>query len=90
MEVYNVMEEIVANEIEKHADHLNLACRCDRCLSDILAISLNKLPPQYIVNKDRSPYIRAIYTADRQGAINILKTISQAANIVSENKRCGN
>lgn len=89
MQAYNVMEEIVRNEIEKNIDQLHMSCVCDYCLSDVLALSLNQLPPRYIVNADRSPYVRAVYVADRQGAINIIKTISQSATLVSNNRRCG-
>jgi len=87
---YNVMEEIARNEIIKNIDQLHMSCTCDYCLSDVLALTLNQLPPRYIVNKDHNPYIRAIYEADRQGSINILKTISHSAQYVSINPRCGN
>ncbi|PKR86266.1 late competence development ComFB family protein [Heyndrickxia camelliae] len=90
MPIYNVMEEIVKNVLDENIEQLHLSCTCKRCRNDILAISLNKLPPHYIVNKDSSPYIRAAYTADRQGATNILSTVIQAAEIVAKNKRCGN
>ncbi|HEY4553694.1 MAG TPA: late competence development ComFB family protein [Bacillaceae bacterium] len=90
MQAYNVMEEIVRNEISKNLDQLNMSCTCDHCLSDVLAHSLNQLPPRYIVNNEYSPYVRAVYVADRQGSINILSTITQSAKVVSANNRCGN
>ncbi|PTY81922.1 hypothetical protein B5V88_02045 [Heyndrickxia sporothermodurans] len=85
--MFNVMEEIVRNAIDEHKDQLNLTCACENCLDDILALSLNRLPPKYIVNPNTSPFVRAAYTADRQGAANIISTVFQAAEIVSKNPR---
>ncbi|GIN85274.1 ComF operon protein 2 [Heyndrickxia sporothermodurans] len=90
MPVINVMEEIVRNALAEHKDQLQLSCTCERCMDDVLAISLNRLQPRYIVNEETSPFVRASYTADRQGAANIISTVFQAAKIVSENKRCSN
>ncbi|MBS4224066.1 late competence development ComFB family protein [Lederbergia citrea] len=89
MNVTNIMEDIIQKEIIKNLNQLHMSCTCEHCLSDVLALSLNELPPRYIVNQERSPYVRAIYEADRQGSINILKTISKAAKLVSDNRRCG-
>jgi competence protein ComFB len=88
MPLYNVMEEIVKNVLNENIDLLHLPCICERCQDDILAISLNKLPPRYIVNQESSPYIRAAFTADRQGATNILSTVIQSAEVVANNRRC--
>ncbi|KQL52994.1 hypothetical protein AN964_05360 [Heyndrickxia shackletonii] len=90
MALYNVMEEIVRNALHENIELLHLPCKCERCQEDILALSLNKLPAQYVVNQDSRPYIRAMYTADRQGATKILSTVIQAADVVAKNKRCGN
>ena len=90
MQVYNVMEEIVRNEITNNLGQLNMSCTCDYCLSDVLAISLNDLPPRYIVDQSRNPLVRAMHVSDRQETINILKTISQAVTIVNNNRRCEN
>lgn len=88
MTIKNVMENVVRDVLQKHKEQLHLTCTCDRCLDDIMAIALNKLPPQYIVNEEHRPYIRAMHEADRQGAMNILMTVTQSASIVSKNPRC--
>ena len=53
-----------------------------------MAIALNQLPARYIVDEKHSPYIRASHETDRQGATNILLTVTQAASIVSKKPRC--
>lgn len=46
--VINVMEELVLNHLDSTIQKFN-ACHCDRCRQDIAAISLNLLPPKYVV-----------------------------------------
>ena len=82
------MEDIVRNVLSENIKQLDLPCKCELCQEDIIAHALNKLPPHYIVNQDRSPYIRAIYTADRQGATKILSSVIQSAEVVGKNRRC--
>ena len=90
MVVYNVMEKVVRDVVLKYKEQLHLTCTCERCLDDVMAISLNKLPPRYITNDEHSPYIRAAHEADREGATNILMVVAQAATIVLKGPRCSN
>lgn len=89
MSIHNVMEEIVLEVIKKYKNNLQLACDCERCINDIMAISLNQLPPRYIVQMEHQPYVRVPYTADTQGVATTLSVVTQAAGIVSKNPRCG-
>ncbi|WP_225942029.1 late competence development ComFB family protein [Sporosarcina limicola] len=82
------MEEVIHDVLIKYKDQLHLTCKCERCLDDIMAISLNSLRPRYIVNRNNGPYVRAEYEADCQGATNILLTITKAATQVSKDPRC--
>lgn len=84
------METIVKDVLRNNKKQLKLACDCDRCLDDIMANALNNLPPRYIVNQDHQPYVRAVHEADRDGAINILRVVTQAATLVAKEPRCGN
>lgn len=89
MAIRNVMENVVKDVISKHKHQLHLTCDCERCLDDITAISLNKLPPRYIVNEELNPYVRAMHEADSHGAMNVLMIVARSATIVSSNPRCG-
>ena len=88
MALYNVMEEIVRDVLLQYKDQLQLACLCERCFNDIMAIALNELPPRYIANEEYGPYVRAAHVADRQGATNIILIVTKAATFVSNNPRC--
>ncbi|KXH80027.1 late competence development ComFB family protein [Sporosarcina sp. HYO08] len=88
MAIRNVMEMIVRDVLLNNKQELKLTCSCDRCLNDIMAHALNHLPPRYIVNSDHQPYVRVMHEADRDGAINILRVVTQAAIVVSANPRC--
>ena len=90
LSVYNVMEEVISDVLHQYEKELHLTCDCDRCKDDIMAIALNEVKPQYIVNEMHKPYIRAGHVADRQGATNILSTVVKAARVVSESPRCDN
>lgn len=90
MTVKNVMETIVHDVLKNNKKELKLPCDCDRCLDDIMANALNNLPPRYIVNPDHQPYVRAVHEADRDGAINILRVVTQAVSLVAKQPRCSN
>ncbi|GLY09148.1 late competence development ComFB family protein [Bacillus badius] len=88
MAVYNVMEDIVKGIIADQLDYLHLSCTCPRCQEDILALSLNKVPPTYIVNNSRQPLVKAKYMVNTQDYANTVAAVAQAAAVVSANKRC--
>lgn len=46
--LYNVTERLVMNRLEIALKKMN-CCRCDRCKKDIVALTLNNLPPLYVV-----------------------------------------
>ena len=48
--VINVNEERVIDAVRAFVDAGKAACECDECILDLLAISLNRTPPRYIVN----------------------------------------
>lgn len=88
MAIRNVMEVIVRDVLLSNKMDLKLTCSCDRCLDDIMAYALNQVPPRYIVDPKHQPYVRVMHEADRDGAINILRVVTQAATVVSANPRC--
>lgn len=88
MAVKNVMEIVVKDVLKTNLQQFQLTCTCERCLDDVLAYALNHLPPRYIVNPDHQPYIRAVHEVNRDEAINVLRVVTQAATIISEQPRC--
>lgn len=54
-ELVNKMEQIVMENIESILARFN-CCKCKRCRKDIIAITMNTLPPKYVVKKpDNEP-----------------------------------
>lgn len=88
MKLRNIMEIIVKKEVEQSKHLLELACQCDQCLADIMAISLNQYPPKYIVNDDLEPYVRVGYEMMQQERAGVLTAIVNAAKKVNQNPRC--
>ena len=52
----NVMEVLVAEKVEKYVKLMGM-CTCQRCIDDLMALTLNHLPPKYVVMSegDRIP-----------------------------------
>ena len=90
MKVYNIMEIVIHDVIAKYKNELNMPCTCKHCMKDVLAMTLNNVKPQYIVNESNAAYIRAFHEADRQGATAILTKVAWAAGVVGQNPRCDN
>ncbi|PID04997.1 MULTISPECIES: late competence development ComFB family protein [unclassified Sporosarcina] len=90
MKVHNIMEVVVRDVISKYKNELHLPCTCERCLNDVLAMTLNHVTPQYVVDEANSAYIRAVHEADRQGATAVLTKVAWAAGVVGQSPRCDN
>lgn len=52
--VVNAMETAVLDKLDTVLSRCQ-CCRCDRCKKDIVALSLNKLPPKYMVLAEGQP-----------------------------------
>ena len=46
----NYMEDIVEITVENILERMDV-CKCEKCKLDIMAISLNSLPPMYVVSE---------------------------------------
>lgn len=86
MKPYNVLEDLIRITLYEYKDSLGLECTCEKCLTDVMALALNQLPPQYVVNQEGNAYIKAKYMDD-QNKTNILCAIARAANVVRSNIR---
>jgi len=54
MALKNIIEDLVSKELENAYNNFPEACRCQQCRSDVTAIVLNQLPPQYVNGKRMS------------------------------------
>jgi len=85
LEIKNYMEACVGDLLISVLDGLN-ACKCDNCVMDILAISLNSLPTKYVVTKRGELYTK-ISNLQNQFDVDIVAAIAKASVIVSRNPR---
>lgn len=81
MALINVMEGIVD---EKLAQMLapEKCCKCKRCLEDMKAIALNKLPAKYVSSYNGELFTKLSSVA-RQNAVDINVAVANAVDCVS-------
>ena len=85
LEIQNYMEACVLDQLENVLNSLN-ACTCDNCIHDVLAISLNNLPPKYVVTQKGQLYTK-INNLKTQFEVDTAAAIAQASAVVSRNPR---
>jgi len=49
-ELKNHMETVVREVLQEYIHHGKLRCSCERCQADIMALTLNRIPPRYAVS----------------------------------------
>ncbi len=91
MHIRNAMEIVVrANleEIVQHGDKYGVEdiCTCERCLLDIMALALNKLPPRYVVCDQGEAYVRSS-ALDQQFKVDTLFAVLNAVQVEQANPR---
>ncbi|TCP52421.1 competence protein ComFB [Tumebacillus sp. BK434] len=82
MKVTNLMEQIVEEVLDEQWHYLNVSCPCELCKNDILAVTLNALPPRYVAH-DRGRVIVQARMMQEQMKADVLREIARAAGIVS-------
>lgn len=81
----NVMEEIARDALQEFFARGYTGCTCEVCADDILALALNKLPPQYSASRTGETYVRARLFAD-QWRVDILRELTTAAAVVKQRR----
>lgn len=85
MEATNYMEYSVDKLIDKVIQNSDV-CKCERCRLDIKAITLNNLPPKYVVTP-KGELFSKVSTLEYQFEVNIITEITKAIAVVKKNKR---
>ncbi|OGX51388.1 MAG: hypothetical protein A3G37_00910 [Omnitrophica WOR_2 bacterium RIFCSPLOWO2_12_FULL_46_30] len=86
LKVYNYMEYIVANELEKLLASTEDTCKCQKCKLDITAWTLNRLPPKYIVSEKGRIYTR-LGEQNTQFRVDVTRELTKAILYVNKNPR---
>lgn len=87
MELHNLMEI----EVKHTLNHIinttsSVDCQCGQCKLDITAITLNSLPPKYIVTEKGLLYSR-VANMNLQFDTDVIAALTRAINHVNHNPR---
>lgn len=86
MPIMNVMEEMVKNRLKEHLEKTD-CCKCEKCFEDMMAMSLNKLPPKYVRTAKGELFTRVETSLERQKKLDIDFAIMAAIEFVSAHPR---
>lgn len=87
MTIYNFMEVEVRYNLKNVLNKYPNSCKCERCINDILAITLNNLPPKYISRPMGEVSSKLISQLEGQFTADILRELTKAAEIVTKNPK---
>lgn len=82
MALVNVMESIVDEKLAQMLKEES-CCKCERCLEDMKAMSLNQLPAKYVSTHNGELFSK-LNSLMRQNSIDINVAVSYAIKTVSE------
>lgn len=82
MALVNVMEQIVSDRLDVLLKNEE-CCTCPRCIEDIKAIALNKLPPKYVSTNSGELFTK-LNASVRQSTVDIDIAITAAIAMVAK------
>lgn len=88
MPLLNYTEIAVRQCIEQLPPQTDI-CRCEDCVLDVIALSLNKLKPHYVVT-EKGVLFMQLKGFDAQYNIDIMTAVTEAIDKVRSNSRHGN
>lgn len=81
MALINVMEKIVEEKLENQLKDRN-CCKCERCVEDMTAMALNRLPAKYVSSHNGELFSK-LDSAARQNSVDINVAVTNAIDCVS-------
>ncbi|MFH1356493.1 MAG: late competence development ComFB family protein [bacterium] len=86
MVMKNYMEEVVVDELEGVLKSIDGACKCELCREDMVAWTLNRIEPLYVVRNLGRIYSKLEQVKYQQQA-SITALLTKAAKVVKDNPR---
>ncbi|MDM5299607.1 late competence development ComFB family protein [Bacillus pumilus] len=83
----NAKEILLKEILYQYLNHLSMICHCEKCIEDVLAISLNQVKPQYITDIEKISYSKS-EMVDKQKNTAMLVILTEAASKVTAHPRC--
>ncbi len=81
----NMMETLVVEEVDNCIEDLGI-CTCMTCRNDLIALTLNHLPPKY-VNTDKGAAFSKVEKLSASSRAKIITSIASAAEVVKKHPR---
>ncbi len=82
MALVNVMEMTVKEKLEEILKNEN-CCKCERCIEDMTALALNKLPTKYVSTHNGKLFSK-LNSLVRQNGVDINIAVAEAISCVSK------
>lgn len=82
--IKNYMEIIVEKLLPKVLVHHPNTCKCQHCMDDIKALSLNHLQPLYVRTK-RGEAFNKVKSLSKQFEADVIRELTKSIQIVSSN-----
>lgn len=81
MGLHNYMEDVVKDAVDSLLPEVKNICTCEKCRLDIMALSLNKLSPKYVVTQKGRVYTKLNELA-LQSRADVIKEVTKAIKVV--------
>lgn len=85
MKIKNYMEIIVEEKLDEVIKDMDI-CKCTKCKGDIVAVTLNRLAPRYVVSQKGILYAK-LQSLSTQFEATVVTEIVKSATFVSANQR---
>lgn len=85
--VVNISEFMVSRLLNQILPEYPNACTCEKCISDIMAIALNSIKPNYVTSDVGAVYVKAKLEVDTQELASLTAIVIQAIEKVISNPR---
>lgn len=79
----NITEEDVEEQLNRLLPTMPNICSCEQCKLDMATYALNRLKPNY-VRSDKGALFHKVNTSSHQAKTEILATVVNAINIISQ------
>lgn len=90
MSVYNYVEDLVFNKINEILSARKGVCRCDRCVSDMMAMAISGLPVVPYVTSEGGIYREVQNMTNDRLKVDVASRCIRAVEHVCRNLRHGN
>jgi competence protein ComFB len=84
MKIQNYMEDVVQDELEVLLAERENICKCQKCKYDMMVMTLNRLPPQYVITNRGRLYTK-LTEQEAQFKADVVKELTRSILKVSRN-----